>query len=331
MHKLLQSNVQRANDRVKDFPLFEINPDGFAMRPVFGEPPLRCLRDQYFGFYVVPNAAAGLLRSVNFLVASDSALVQRLHAPSIAMSYTASYHVLSAFLALNGRLWIDKPWFERRHENDKQSDSRIDSAGDGTRVVVARLTKGNSWIYEKGRRSHKARWRDLVSLFTPSDFKIPSSLQELFGYIYRGRHKPCPDLLELLRNREKYRYQIREVLQAFLDEISDTRHVSLYRGFGSDPAVWEALVNRDTHDASLLDLQARAFRDFAFRFASEVSQELHSLLRTLSLPSSLAEKIGLRVYLAEYLDEPEVGLVADTKIQQHCADIRGMLDPRTGA
>ena len=106
MHPLLSSNVRKACTRVDGFRLLEFDAHGFCGRPVFTDRPLGCLQDEYLGFHVVPNAVSALLRSLNFLVAASRALDERLHAPSIAMSYSAMYGVLTAYLSLNGRVWF---------------------------------------------------------------------------------------------------------------------------------------------------------------------------------------------------------------------------------
>jgi hypothetical protein len=251
---------------------------------------------------------------VNFLVAAKVAMEDRLYGPSVAMSYSAAYSTLTAFLALSGRLWVDLPVF-------RKGDAIHSSPNNHQKVIVARLTMANRWIYEPAVQSHKARWRDLVTLFVPRSYPIPIAFQRFFSYVYDGRHKPIDDLADSFKNPSKYRYDIREVLGKFLDEISDIRHISLYAGFGGDPGVYDALMNGDLFDASRLSACANAFMEFAHCFAREVSVELSGLAIDLALTVTLQQKIGIRLRWPVPFDEPRVDLLEDGQLKTNCAYI----------
>ena len=246
------------------------------------------------------------------------------------MAYSAAYHLLGTFLAMNGRLWLDRPWF--RHEDEERGEgwSRTSSARLGLKPILAVLTKENRWTYEKRSQSHKGRWLDLANIFNSRKYPLPDSFQELFSYMFQGRHKRCDDLVDFVNHPDKYHYEIREVLEEFLGEIPSVRHISLYAGFGGDPHVLDALTNRETFDARLLDLRAQAFVGFAFGFAAEVGRDLDNLFKSSCLSPSLADKVGIRLHCPIPLDKPRLDLLPHTPTRQHCEKLWNLLTLKHG-
>jgi hypothetical protein len=233
------------------------------------------------------------------------------------MSYSASYHLLGTLLALNRRFWLDEPSFKcEKRTVFLNGGCAATIAESQAEPVVAVLSGNNAWIYQTRARAHKGRWNDLANLFTSRKYPIQKSFQNLFSYMYRGRYKHCEDLVELITNREKYGYEIREVLKDFLGEIPKVRHISLYTGFGGDPGVNDALWNRELFDPSLLDIRAEAFVVFALQLLDEVSSDFEELLQAASISPDLREKVMFRMHYPYPLDDPQIQLLPKTSTRQ---------------
>ncbi len=322
VHGLLWKKIKSGCLAVEDFPIMELDVDGFFNTPAFdSEPSLVCLQEDYLGFYVVPIALANYFRSINFLIAAQSSLELKLYAPSVAMSYTAAYHTVGAFLALNGRLWLDEPPLRVENQGGLSRGQSGKIYTGYNKPVIAKLTKRNRWVYEDRKRSHKARWSELGCLFRSSDSKIPKSFQNLFDYSFKGSHKRVDDLIDYVRNPEKYRLGIRDCMTDFFGNIPLARHFSQYAGFGGDPHVHSALMNGDYVDPERLGDLAEAYYSFSHGLGMEVCRELCELQSSLGISSDLREKIMIRVHWPQPVDEPRTELIEDDELRERFSEL----------
>ena len=281
-----------------------------------------CAQADYFGFYVLRSALRGLELSTNFLVAGQRTLNDGLHGPAVASLYTAAYHVVESFLALSGRVCIDPGDKKRSQETDAPS------------VYAGLLTHRNSWAFEKRRRTHAGRWKDLRPVLLKADAESIPYFQDLFQHFFRGQYKsrtPIKSYLKALgsanplpvgeplslrdewrpspKARQKSRKQKKlKIVDKFLWMISESRHDALYTGFGSDPLAYEAAVNGEWVNEGHMAAQARAFEKFAREVIDEVSAKLDELLGNLNLSEAVKVALFLSVWWP-WFDTPRYDLI----------------------
>lgn len=63
-------------------------------------------QEPIFGYYALRNILRGLFLGASFVPPGDTLLATMFLSPSIAMYYTASFHLILAYLALQGRVAI---------------------------------------------------------------------------------------------------------------------------------------------------------------------------------------------------------------------------------
>jgi len=300
MEDLLATNIRKAIDKLNvseaslDFQLCGLFP-----HPVFygSRQNIMCAQSDYFGFYVLANAIRSILRGINFAVASRLTLEARLLAQSVVLSYTAGFHGLMAHLSLEGR-----SYFERFNWAVRQSDGTLANGNLPSKlpIVVAVLKKNNTWIFECRNRSHKARWRELLQLFTKTSYTIPQYYRNLFEYMFGDRQKEKIPLIELLKNpalREDNKLKIEDAKEEFFDRIAEVRHMALYGAAGEDPRVVEALWNKDVTSSSGIERQAAEFYSFSEAMLDHVSSDLVELLSVLNPIVSVRKALCACIYI----------------------------------
>ncbi|MFQ5589033.1 MAG: hypothetical protein ACE5F7_09350, partial [Nitrospiria bacterium] len=187
---------------------------------------IMCEDDDILDLHAIINGIRSILRSVNFLTGAHIMYLRKLYAPSVMLSYTAAFHGLNAHLSCEGRPFFDLLEIGYRFE---------------VQVVAGILTKKNKWKYESRGRGHIARWKELHQCFSSSDYVPPLCFDRLFKYMYQGQRKKGVTLLEVMKEPEKHRLEMREMLPEFLKKISEVRHRAIYSGLGEDPHAVEGL------------------------------------------------------------------------------------------
>ena len=104
---------------------FSLRPGELNVLPSFNRVngDIVCAQVDYFGFYALRATFRGLELSTNFLIAGQRMLNDGLHGPAVASLYTAAYHVVESFLALSGRVWIDRG--DKQHSQDTDTPSVV--------------------------------------------------------------------------------------------------------------------------------------------------------------------------------------------------------------
>jgi len=312
METLVATNIRKAIEKLNsvnaslDFQLFGLHP-----MPVFYGQKQNIISAQsdFFGFYVLANAIRSMLRGINFIIASQCLLESKLLAPSVALSYTAGFHGLMAYLALEGH-----PFFEDRSFAwaEKQSDDTlvIVAPPDNLLLVSAILTKNNIWSFKNRDRFHKVFWRELLQLFNKPSYTIPQYYRDLFEYLFWGRQKEQKLGVEALKKRienpalyEANKLQLEDAKKEFLDRIAEVRHTALYGGFGEDPRVVEAMWNNDATSSSGIERQAVKFYSFSEAILDHVSSNIVDLISLLNPIVSVRNALCICTYM-RWFDTP---------------------------
>ncbi|HVR06895.1 MAG TPA: hypothetical protein VMW75_02505, partial [Thermoanaerobaculia bacterium] len=145
----------------------------------------------------------------------------------------------------------------------------------------------NTWKYEERARGHVKRWLELSHLFCRSDFEIPVYFRHFFRQLFPTLRKPGATIMDTIKGPEGTRAELEDNIERFLRRIAETRHVALYRSFGEDPHVVEALVNRETTSIAKLGFQAQAVGVFARSLLAETARAVRELITTISVPHDL--------------------------------------------
>lgn len=280
MNKLLKSNIRRSfkiiaenNPKIPSELITVVNdPPGTSrsfslieeMMKVAAQPvpwfyidqsnELKSPQETFFGFYALRNIIRGLLLSVRFIQAGDLLSKNDFLASSVFSYYTASYHLLQSFLALHGRVVIDQV---RRGpirviKGEGFSEGGYSSEAE-PKVIVATLTKKNTWKFEPRPRSHSSRWKELELVCIELKYDIPDFIESFFHYVLTyGPYSPPEEIEKLVKDG--------------LKRLSDIRHESIYAGYGFDDYVHDGLTNRDLDTSYGIDRKSTAYRDFAFGF-----------------------------------------------------------------
>ncbi len=209
---------------------------------------LNSLQAPFFGIYAVPQMIRSPLLATRYIEAGDLLVDGRYYSMAVAAYYTAALHLLGGFLSSYGRVLLEpvngRPYYQKMGTAFGTGYERLDSI----EQVIGILTNRNSWIFERRVRSHPGRWRELRAVFAEHPDALDTQFRELFSYM--TSYGP------IRTNQAEFD------LEESLERLVSCRHDALYRGFGYDDFVFDALVNRDGFFTGL-DLRARHFRSFA--------------------------------------------------------------------
>jgi len=331
MRPLLATNIEqsfrRLNDGIPDFnqefqtfaaadPSFErpfALEGSVTFRPVLynDHNGVACAQRDYFGFYAFQQAIRSLLLGINHHVAGDVLVADDLYGPAVASYYTAAYHALHTFLALEGRVFLDSPISpipSRRPAEDLRDR------------FIALLTRQNKWAFERRPRNHCTKWLEVRQAFPSRPDELPACFHRLFEYMYRGEFRPDTDLMDVIENPEKHRIRLPDRFEEFLTRIAKTRHLSLYASFGSDPHVVEALWNRDAFSSAGIENQALQFGRFAGWLLTHGASGLNQLVGRLDVSPNVKNALFLSVYMPPF-DLPQVDRISIQDLKGFVAHI----------
>lgn len=260
----------------------------------------------FLAFYCLVAAIRGSLLSVNFQAASVACRDKGLLGPSIALSYTAAYHALTSYLSLQGRAIIDSP----NVPFDDSSPHHV--AG----PVVAVLTRKNQWVLEGLARTHRARWRQLYSIYCSTPELIPGCFRDLFDFTYRDRFRTGATVLDIINDPASHRLTFDERAQEFFEGIADVRHRALYQSLGAEPGAVDALVNRDAFSAEILSFQTTAFSEFSSGLLATCLADLHEIAQSTELKPAVQRNLFLSREIP-YFDDPLPDQLPDRQVRDY--------------
>jgi hypothetical protein len=263
---LLETVMTRWITRIDpELPWFRKLPNGQFITP----------QEPIFGYYALRNILRGLFLGASFLPAGDILLTKGFLSASIAMYYTASFHLISAYLALEGKVVITPVFgppyitLDRTHE----SSGHKPIPGNPS-AICAILTTNCRWIFEGRTRTHRAYWAELdrTVLHTRS---IPECFINFARYLtsYGPYEKKYDNEVEMVRDALPY--------------LQDARHEAIYQGYGYDPMSDDLLTNRDA-DYAPLDLRAKEYQDFSYGLLDHIVSETRNLVVHLSNQCAVA-------------------------------------------
>jgi len=259
------------------------------------ESGITCAQRDYMEFYVLEHSIRYLFRAVNPLIAGNILENNNLYGPSIISYYTAAYHALLAFLALEGHAFLE--WTIWPIPSHRPGDYEH-------RDFIAKLTEQNKWIFEGRKRRHKVKWDEIYQAFGSRPNELPKCFHDLFEYLYSGVYQPGIDLVELIRSPGQYRVKLADRFEEFLQRISEIRHTAVYRSFGSDPHVFANLWNRDTFSESGIESQTHKYGAFSVSLLNHVASDIWELINRLEVGRDVGTALGLFVYF-NWFDNPK--------------------------
>lgn len=265
---------------------------------------INCAQAGYVGFYAFQQAIRSLLLGVNHHIAGDVLISSDLYGPAVASYYTSAYHAIHAWLALEGRVFFESPIWPIASRSAAQA---------GRGPFIGLLTRNNSWIFESRQRNHRAKWREVRQAF-PEPNDLPDAFHILFDYMYRGVFQQGADLIDVIQNPDQYRIRLADRYTEFLNRIAETRHLSIYESFGSDPHIVEALWNRDAFSTRGIDNQSLHFGAFAGALLSNVASDIHDLIETLNPTPDVRTALLLSIHMP-WFDEPQIDSISIRTLQ----------------
>ncbi len=240
------------------FPLFDKLPSGQFKTP----------QETIMGYYVLRNIARGLFIGASFIPAGDILLKVGFLAPSVAMYYTATLHLMFAYLSLEGRVLITPVYglpCVIIGENSTSSEHR--PVPGSPQAICAILTDDSRWVFEGRKITHKAYWAELDRLL-PQIKSVPRCFVEFARYLTFCDPSDRAKLSEL------------EMVRAGLFYLQDARHEAIYKGYGLDPWSNDLLTNRDA-DYAPLDLRAKEYQSFAYGLLNHIVDETTAIITYL--------------------------------------------------
>jgi hypothetical protein len=235
----------------------------------------------FFGFYALRNAVRGAILGSGFLAAGRLLLAKEFYGPSVAMFYTASFHLCHAFLALHGRVTVVPVLTEPVVIMEKDLKMVAQIPWPAPEMLMCTLTRDNRWIVENRGRSHRVLWREIgCVLREDEDGTPPEWLSEFFAQL----RKESPE----------------ELAEADTDEllcrIADLRHRALYEGFGMDETALNELSRSREISALALSARASEFEKFATRLQVYILGHTVPLLLACGLDGQLRTVFVSGVY-----------------------------------
>lgn len=273
MNALLLSNIKKAlrivaeeNPQIPDYlinrenlgseksPAFEISktlakvaaqPIPWFYRDIANE--LQSPQETFFGFYVLRNAIRGIFLGLRNIQAGDLLRKYDFLSASVMSYYTAAFHLLSSFLALNGRIIIEnllpvKVLWGKNGVNHVKSILASSSYS----IIIARITKNNTWRFENLPRTHKAVWRELEDIILKHTDKITTFFKSFFRYVLYYENS----LSEI------------DLVRKGIQRLIEVRHESVYRGYGYDNIAHDAITNHDHAISWDIERKSVNYRDF---------------------------------------------------------------------
>jgi hypothetical protein len=223
---------------------------------------LQSPQEAFFGFYVLRNAVRGIFLGLRNMQAGDLLRKYDFFSASVTSYYTAAFHLLSSFLAWNGRVIIENLLPVKVIE-DKNGEKRVQSILDHSShpIIIAILTKNNTWKFEGRSRTHGTVWNELEHILLKRADKITAFFTSFFKYILHYENS----LSEI------------NLVRKGIQRLIEVRHESIYRGYGYDDITHDAITNREHGISWDIGRKSKKYRDFAIgllRFSTNEVLEL---------------------------------------------------------
>lgn len=227
----------------------------------------------FFGIYAVKNILRGILLGLRFIQGGDLLRENNFLAASIFSYYTAAFHLLHSYLAINGRIIIDIVKGPVNVINYGKTSTSSNPSLYATvsyepleptpETIIAILTRQNSWKFEPRARSHSRKWKELEPIFIELGYDIPEFFYSFFEYI--------------LSYGKDSSFKGDNSIQDGLKRLSEIRHEAIYQGYGFDDFFYNGVVNRDLDWSSGFEIKSERYREFATGFLTHSINEFLEL------------------------------------------------------
>jgi hypothetical protein len=210
---------------------------------------IRSPQEDFFGLYALRSIYRGIFIGMRFIQAGDLLHKRGFYSSSIISYYTGSYHLLNAFLSLNGHIYIDQVLGPLGiTKSDSIISTTYGSLNPDLEVIMAILKKNNEWKFEPRTRNHKTKWKEIEAILIKLDKNILEIFISFFTYVLSCK---------------KDSYSLKELIKNGLQRLIYIRHESVYMGYGYDDYVHDRITNRETDSGYGLDFKSKIYRDFA--------------------------------------------------------------------
>lgn len=310
--KIVRGRIKADTQEVKRYEnILEFNISGFRSYPIFeqrGSIP-SCLQEKIFGFYALVEILVAVMQSINFLIGANACQYNKLFAPSTVLAYSAAFHLVRAYNAINGRICMPMSIYNSSPQS-----------------ILCRIRRDNRWNFENQPTGHRSFWQHYLEVLKQEPI-LPESIYELFQHWYGNKIKPGFGMDEFLEGVEVPRYSIGEVLDEVVARIAATRHIAVYQGIGEDPEGLDSLANDKDRSLSeeILSGQADAMLRYANRFSIEVSKEILDILQCIEISDDLRDKIAIRTVIRH--DMPRLELLPVGEIRSNFEKLQGLTNP----
>lgn len=215
---------------------------------------------EHFGFFALVRSIRAVLVGTRFLQAGDLLSSNDYCASAVVCYYTSALNATLAYLALEGRVFIDNPRGPRRTVVEPGAPM-WEELWPGECSLLAVLSKSNTWSFEKRGRNHAVRWAELERVCDERG-ELPEPFMELFEYVLSYGPECRADF-------DDERDFIRKGTRA----VREARHEAVYKGYGYDDFAVDLIMNRDGGGAGL-DRKPLAFRHFAVQLGEQILVDL---------------------------------------------------------
>lgn len=214
-----------------------------------------------FGVFALRAVFRGFFIGASFLPGSNLLLEKRHLSLAIIGFYTAAYHLISAFNALQGRIFVTpvagRPVVTLPSDNKPKKlptggtvvhsgSAGYSSAPKDLKAICAKLTTDGKWAYEGRNLTHATHWRELHQWVIETKI-VPTWLDRF-----------CRDCVypTVRVNEETY-------IDEGFEQLRYMRHEAMYFGFGMDDLSFDQLANREGGPVNIT-VKGNHYKQFAY-------------------------------------------------------------------
>jgi hypothetical protein len=209
-----------------------------------------------FVIYAIKTILRSILLSFRFIQSGDMLLDKKFYSLSVFSYYTASFHILQSFLALNGRVVV-------RPTDQQRCDLGLNKA-----LIMSRLTKCNRWCFEGFSQNHASMWREASDIFETINKDTLEHFLFFFKYMIAIEQSPPSDKQQLISDG--------------LKKLPKIRHEAIYEGYGFDDYVFNSVISDEKDRFSLKELENKSivYKMFARQFLKLTLMEIFEFKKT---------------------------------------------------
>ena len=235
----------------------------------------------FFGFYVLRSAIRGALLAANFYSSGRMLLSSAHYGPSVALFYTASYHLCQAYLALRGRVFVSPVLTEPFVLMERDLKMTGSMEWPTPQMILCKLTCDNRWIIEPRTRTHATIWREIgTALKEDEGDVVPAWLTDFFVHL----RKDSPEELA------------EADITQLLCQLAKLRHMALYEGYGIGESALSSIRSEQVIYADALAARADEFERLTSHWLESVLSDAVPTLLECDLCGRLHDALVAGVF-----------------------------------